>query len=337
LKTGKTSPCIPRSLFCWFLILGLQACENEIPVNGRGQAVPVVYCLLNPQSNIQYVRISRSYTGDSATWSRPPVHDSMMWDVPCSIYIEEMVGNQAGPFVWFYPDTVPEKDSGFFPVTAHAVYRAEFRPKVNTRYQLYVYFPDLDRMVSGRTWVHQPPEIIDPASIQGRTISFDTIQPYKTRWLPGNYSGLYQVLFRLHYSDSTARNYRFLTADFSSDLIFDTRYGVTLEHAMNGSRFYEAIARQVPEKSGTIREVISLEFILFAGGTDLALLYNTSTRAGTSFYGLNDFSNLTNGVGIFSSLTRSSVTNLQLSNLTLDRLAHGSMTGHLGFRDSKGN
>ena len=37
-------------------------CSNEVDLHGDGEAIPIVYCLLNPLEQYQYVRVGKSFT-----------------------------------------------------------------------------------------------------------------------------------------------------------------------------------------------------------------------------------------------------------------------------------
>jgi hypothetical protein len=96
------------------------------------------------------------------------------------------------------------------------------------------------------------------------------------------------------------------------------------------------MAAQIEPADSLTRRVISVEYIMFAGGIDLSFYYRSVNDAGTNFTNFLDYTNLVNGVGIFASRSITRISNLELSNVTIDQLAHGSITGNLGFLDSRG-
>ncbi|MBC8172895.1 MAG: hypothetical protein H7X71_03220, partial [Chitinophagales bacterium] len=73
-----------------------------------------------------------------------------------------------------------------------------------------------------------------------------------------------------------------------------------------------------------------------AGGMDLYYLYlNGIASAGLSqFYATNNYTNIKNGYGIFSSRYGVEINNVLLTTNSLDTLACGSLTGHLKFLPS---
>lgn len=318
------------------LTAGFAACTQEIDIYTDGQPVPVVYCLLDPATEVQYVRIGRSYLGGVNGADHSPVSDSTVWDVPHEVYMEEYTAGLKGKTYRFEPDTTIPKDTGFFPVSNLRLYSSAFKPVPGNFYQLYVYFPGLDKMVSSKTTVHGSPDIVDPLPLSIRKINFEPGQPYTIRWYPGMNSGVYQMIFRINYRDSSAFGQEFNTADYSSEGLYNLQTDQMLEYRMGGPSFFTAMAKEIPVISGIVREVVSVEFIMISGGADLGIHYRSGMETGSNFTNLMDFSNIGNGIGIFSSRSVTRIPNLALSGVTLDELARGEQTRSLGFKDSKG-
>ncbi|MFO7616256.1 MAG: hypothetical protein R6V75_03320 [Bacteroidales bacterium] len=317
--------------------LVIQSCTERIDIYEAAKPVPIVYCLLNPEDSVQYIRIGRSYMAGYETAEKPPLPDSTVWNIPHEVYIEEYTDGIKETVYRFKPDTVIKKDTGFFPVTGLSLYSTKFRPVSGKAYHLYVFFPDLNLMAAASTIVHQAPDIFDPIHLSLRKITFEPGLPYTIRWYAGFYTGVYQMTFRIHYRDSTAAGIEVNSADYSSGGYFDQHTQQMLEYNMSGKGFYLAMVDNIPMRTGVVRSVISVEFIMVTGGTDLGFLYRTNIENGSNFSNLSDYSNIGNGIGVFSSRILTREINLTLSNYTLDQLAHGEITHSLGFTDSKGN
>lgn len=319
------------------LMAGLVHCTEDVDLYTDNLATPIVYSLLDPAGTIQYVRIGRSFQGGDDGFSQSPESDSTVWNIPHEVYIEEYAGDVKENTYRFKADNNIKKDSGFFPVSNLRVYSSEFKPVTGKSYQLYVYFPDLNKMVSAKIFVHGLPEILDPLPLSIRRINFEPGQPYVVRWYPGLHTGVYELIFRIHYRDSSASGEEFNSADYSSHGIFNQKTDQLQEYGMGGPGFFAAMAKEIAVIPGNVREVISVEFIMISGGTDLGFHYRAGQETGSNFTNLGEYSNIRNGLGIFSSRTEVRVPNLALSGVTLDELARGEMTRSLGFKDSKGN
>jgi hypothetical protein len=320
-----------------FIAALFAGCTEEVNLYSDGQPVPIVYCLLDPAADVQIVRLGRSYRGGADAMNQSPEIDSTVWKIPHEVYMEEYAGEKRIKTYQFEPYAGITKDSGFFPVANLRLYSSAFKPVPGHFYQLYVYFPDLNIMSSARTTVHGYPDIVDPLPLSIRKINFEAGQPYTIRWFPGPYTGVYQMIFRLNYRDSTAAGVEFKTADYASEGIYNLKTDQMLEYPMGGPSFFTAMAKEIPVISGVVREVVSVEFIMISGGADLGIHYRSGLETGSNFTNLMEYSNIGNGMGIFSSRSISRIPNLSLSVVTIDELARGEKTKALGFKDSKGN
>ena len=314
----------------------LTACTEEVNIYSKGQPVPVVYCLLDPTASTQYVRIGRSYQGGETDARIPPEPDSTVWNIPHEVYMEEYIGDVRGNTYRFEPDDNIKKDSGFFPVANLRIYSSAFKAEPGKTYQLYVFFPDLNKMVSAKVLVHGAPDIVDPLPLSIRKINFETGQPFVIRWTPGANTGVYEKIFRIYYRDSSASGEEFNSADYSSGGVFDLKTDQLQEYTMGGPAFFTAMAKNIRVIPGIIREVISVEFIMISGGSDLGFHYRMDVETGSNFTSLGEYSNFRNALGIFSSRIITRVPNLSLSPVTIDELARNEKTAALGFKDSKG-
>jgi hypothetical protein len=144
------------------------------------------------------------------------------------------------------------------------------------------------------------------------------------------------MIFRLYYRDSSALGEDFNSADYSSDGYYTLQTDQMLEFPMGGPSFFSAMAKEIPVIAGVVREVVSVEFIMVSGNSDLGIHYRSGIETGSNFTNLMEYSNITNGIGVFSSRILSRVPNLSLSGVTVDQLAQSEKTRSLDFKDSKG-
>ncbi|MFO7616064.1 MAG: DUF4249 family protein [Bacteroidales bacterium] len=326
----------PRFLLL-FLPLIACSCENEVDVESSGDPVPVIYCLLNPDENVQCVRLGRSFLPDPANPGAPPVTDSTVWNLPVEVYVEEWNNGFPGRTILFEPGNAPVKDTGFFPTGNLRIYSAQFTPKIQTTYRLYVHFPDDGRIISASTTVPDRPHIYDPMDVPGRKINFQTGTNYTIRWLTAKGAGIYQGFFDLYYEEQFDDGLTVHQITFDSEPVLNLVSSVEdSKKVLSGANFFNQILEKVPAREGAVRRVVNLRFRFYTGGEELALYVSPELQTTTIANNLNLYSNFDNGIGLFSTLQVTYVNNLQLSNTTLNELAHGSKTRHLGFLDAHG-
>lgn len=307
-------------------------CSNEIDLFEEGDTIPVVYCLLNPQEDIQYLRLAKIYTVTKETYQNNPVPDSTQLSEPSLIYIEEYDENEDVEEIYYFSQTdFPVRDSGLFSDHSYSLYKAEFKPVEGKTYILYVYFPDKDKIISGKTVVMDIPVLIDPVDVPYRMITFDSLSRMVVRWTPAQNGGLYQGVFRFHYAEQSGGNTDNKYVDFATPLFSGIEAEYVSEKVINPNNFFINLSENIPIITGVIRIPISIEFQFYATGIDVALqIHSTGSRSG-DFPSIFEYSNLIGGVGIFSSFVSFRVPNLKLSPVSIRNLQTHPLTRDLGF------
>jgi hypothetical protein len=319
-----------------FAVCITSSCSNEIDINVASDPVPVVYCLLNPDVSEQYVRLGRSYLTDPLKPDEPPITDSTVWNLPVEVYIEEWRDGVPVNTFRFDPVTAPAKDSGYFPADNLRLYKAGFIPKRLTEYHIYVHFPDDYRIVTGITEIPGKPDVYDPLDMPGRKINLQTGVQYTLRWAPGEGRGIFQGQFEFVYVEEVGTVSSLNQVILKLDPILALGEPIEITDIISGNRFLNEMVKQVPFREAAQRNVVNVRFRLFKGGEELALQVSPELQQTTLSGSLNEYTNLVNGIGLFSSVQQMSVNNLVLSNTTLNELAHSELTQALGFKDIHG-
>ncbi len=312
----------PKLLISILLVFVCICCDNKVEIYTKGNPIPVVYCLLNPGNETQYVRIGKSFSSSS---------DSLIWSYPYDVYLEKWGNNRPEEVIVFEKSNISERDTGHFPIEGLSIYRADFKPVSGEEYHLFVYFPDIDKIVSGTTIVMSTPKILDPEYIPGRTISFDTISPFILRWSGGSFPGLYQGVFKMNYSETLGNNTKIQTCFFETPVYQKQQAVDVFEENISGKSYLKSVANQIKPVEGISRELLNFEFILYGGGTDLAISVANDLSGSNPFTLGSNTTNISGGFGVFSSLTQQRIINLQPSLTTKYFLATSSYTRNLGF------
>jgi hypothetical protein len=324
-KTAKTG------FIVWIAVMICVSCSNEVEINYPAMALPTVYCLIDQNSSAQFLRLGKTYSGQYGYHNQIPPADSLLLPGEKDIYIEEWKDNQVVQRFEFYKLPVIHKDTGLFPVEAIAVYQAEFQPKPETKYTLYVFFPNQNRIVSGETVVMGKTELIDPAPIYVREINFKEDRGYTLRYITAPHSGIYQGVFKIYYSESTDSDLKFKSFEIVLPIRYVTTSNFWVSQTISPGTFYNGFRNNIPVVEGVTRDLIHLDFSLYGAGEDLA--YFVKAQIPTFWMNLAQYTNLDNGFGVFSSISSSTVDNIQFSSLTKHYLAIDSLTRDLNFRD----
>lgn len=309
----------------------LWSCDNEIHLDNQSEPLPLIYCLLDTDSDEQYVRLTRTYMGSSTYDHQIPPADSLILPGFHQIYMERYQDNERKELHFFEPYEGAVKDSGLFPAEALALYRSAFRPETDALYRLYIYFPDVNRVHSAEIITMGKTVLIDPAPIYVREITFTETRGFAMRFISAPNSGIYQAKMTVNYAEygDESTSFKFF------DLIMPQRYvldsNLEVVQTLSPGNFYRGFLKHVAPDSSVERELLHTEFTLFGAGTELALF--VKAQLPEAWLSLSQYTNVDNGFGIFSSISRQHVQNLQFSELTKHVLATDSLTRHLNFID----
>ena len=120
------------------LILSIVSCDNEFNVNDDWQDVTVVYSLLDPSADTNWVRVQRGYLGDappSVSYDRP---DSLYYD-SLVVYLKAFDGqSQLKDSIYLYKDESRELEPGTYTTAGYRLYRTSAPLDMDYTYQLNV-------------------------------------------------------------------------------------------------------------------------------------------------------------------------------------------------------
>jgi len=175
--------------------------------------------------------------------------------------------------------------------------------------------------------------VIDPLPLPERKISLYSGTNYTCRWEPVENAGVYQVVVRFNYTETTGSITKIKHLDWPqtfSDAGSDAEY---LSNDISGSRFMHILEDNLPAGDGIVREVVGLNFQIVSGSMEMMYYIESTAPSDGALMEKPVYSNITNGIGLFCSAARIEVNQLLLSPVTIDSIAYGQFTKKLGFLD----
>ncbi len=107
-----------------------------------------------------------------------------------------------------------------------------------------------------------------------------------------------------------------------------------LNFTRKGQDFYTFLGNNIPETAGIIRTFKSIDFEIYIGGQEFIDYINVGI-ANTGITGsqtIPTYSNIENGLGLFSSRNKTVKTGVKLSDVAIDLLKNSEFTKKLNFR-----
>lgn len=355
ISQKKQLPMKIMDLFLTVAVLLLfSACEKKdfSLSSDKKEEVTIVYGLLNPDANLQYIKIYKGFLTDGNVYDA--VKDARYYAYADSIevYVEEYNGQKLVRILAFDTTTRVLKDSGLFAYPGQILYTAQFKINKNYRYVLNVKNKFSQKVITAETDIVGDVYVTYPPLNMSKEISFpesDLRIKYKNR--EGVYPSCYEAYYYFYYSEVMADSSTiqrepviwYVGKDFSATPRMNIPY--------NGETFYRKIAEKISltdSRNVLSRHTDSIVLYLYKGGNDL-YKYISSNTVGT---GLNQEKKLYTNLhsyttaadraddkedklcaGIFSSRGIMRVTFRDLAIVSRDSLFQGRHTGHLKFTD----
>lgn len=321
------------ALLCCF------SCTTDFDLEGDFEDLPVIYAFINRQDTAHYVRVERSFLTGGADATQLAQDPEKIYYPSAKVELEK-VGTTTQKFTLSRVDGnkegYPRMDGPFAKVPNYlykikanllnlkggetlrvVVTPSENRGKVSAETTVLTDLQSLDRPASPVTMVDY-----------SRSIIFAWNAPTSAR--------LFDLRLRIHYRESTTgNNFENKTLDWT--VIKDlerTDDELRVAHTITGQQFYTFLAGNIDGTVNRRRIFDGFDVLVTAGGKEMSDLLRIS-RANlgiTSSQVTPQYSNVTGGVGVFSSRATLLRTGLQLSGPSSDSLRLGRFTKRLGFQ-----
>ena len=317
------------------LIVLLSACSSEIEINSDGAPLPIIYCFLNPDDSVQYLRLSKTFTIPVDNPNYRPSESDMIYDEEPDIYISEDESGYKQRF--FKSDLISsiQKDTGWFPVEGMQIFASKFKIKPATQYSLVLYFQSENRIVFGQTKSFGSDFlIIDPSMILFREADLFPRQDYYVRFTPVINAQIFQTTLTFVYDEFRDDLIERKEFEFKLEPLLNEHQDVAyLQQKIGGILFFKNLAQKLEVIQGVIRKPVCFKFRISCGGNEL--FYRVRSEINVSSFSDILYTNLSNAQGIFSSLNHQIIDNVIISRFTIDSIALSPLTKQLGFLSYK--
>ncbi len=333
----------------------LSACSTELDVIGKYKETMVVYGLLDQSQPKQYIKINKAFLGEGNAFTYAKIKDSTQFVHSLTVKIRRLSDGVEFPLT---PDNSIVKQPGFFysPDQTNVIY--SFTPQPNalntsSSYQLIVKNSDTGTEVTSQTSLLSDATITAPAQSSALHPVFSFIYStnnnpvFNISWNSGKGARMYQTIIRFHYLDSTMLGSSAGNDTSYIDWVFPVQTtiqglegGEQMTEQFNGQSYLEFIGNQLgskPVPSNLIaRRALKTDIILVSGSDDLNTFIEVNAPSTGIVQEKPEYTNITNGLGIFSARYNKAPYSRDLSGPTLDELACGQYTNTLKFLKANG-
>jgi len=274
------------------------ACETDFDVNAEWEETTVVFGLLDDSKDIQYIRINKAFLGDRDALEIATISDSVNFNPDnMTVQIHEL-GLSDTNWTRNLTDTILEKDDGLFAADNNIIYFFDANDisfNNNKTYVITIKNKQSGNLVSGET------EVITNFSFDNftpQTFKFGFVTESgefidKTmEWKAPINGVVYQLDFHFNYSEDGD----------SMSLVWSQRLADNQDRTtkLEGEKFFNFLSNNIPDDS-KVRQFLNVELVMTVGSEDLY----TYTKVNEPITGIvqqrPQFTNINNGIGLFSS------------------------------------
>ncbi|MCF8370350.1 MAG: hypothetical protein K9H64_01930 [Bacteroidales bacterium] len=320
-------------------------CSTDFDINADWKDIAVVYSLLDPTAPTQYVKLNKAFLGDADAYIMAQESDSLYYP-EAEVFLEPLndtahVYDNYGKVVRFKLEetTDIQKDSGIFAFDYNKIYYTNEPISDYDNYGLVIKIPGKEKISSTTTLVTDL-SVTKPTSWDKVSLATTTgYLSYRVEWKTNEVAEIYNLTLRFHYREISP------TLEVSDHYVdwaqpSKRKFGTDkeLELDISGKAFYQFVASAIaPGIEGTKRKALYIDFMFTLAGKELASYIDVNGPSEGIIQEKPSFTNINNGIGVFSSLFTKTVPKVDLTSLTVDMLSCGEITSHLRFADYNGN
>lgn len=354
----------------FFLFIGLLAtlsCSTDIELNAPYQETTVVFGLLDPAVDTQFVKINKTWLGDGNNFDYAAIRDSSEYSMDefNSVQVHEIVNGEIQNSFDLDTMTMSDKsEDGIFFAPEYTVFYFETPDGLNEEalYQLDIDFKSkvdvkatTDIIKSEVGNITQPPFLAPPqgpATMGFATVANVTIYPdYTLKWSTTENAKRYEVAFIIRYKEQiwndlehtelVSEEIKYLDWFIGTQQAPDIEGNDLMDRQVNGELFFRHlmnrldadpyITREIGVWDADIQKVKVLDFELTIGNDELNTYMEINEPVTGIIQERPEYTNVSNGLGLFASRSKQGIFDLGITEGTLEALIEGEFTATLNF------
>lgn len=318
-------------------LTGLQSCETEVDLNADYKSTTIVYGLLDPIQDTQWIKINRTFLGSGNNLDYAMVRDSSeyKWDEFNSIKMLVLDDEEVVQTFNIQEKEISSKSINgiFYGPTQTVYFFATPNPlNPNYRYRLEIDFKDRPD-VSAETSLVVPSDVsfVNGAGIQARSIKLATLgslpveyKIYNGNLSPDESAPFYELALRIHFTERT------YTDETHTVLVeerpFTLEYGLgsfdledrntsnRIPFVVSGENIFQFIGSSLKKDNNVVYQLgvydptdtpyegtVAMEFVAYAGGEELYTYTQVNSPTTGIIQERPTYTNVVNGLGLLSS------------------------------------
>ncbi|MEI7982408.1 MAG: hypothetical protein WCI71_12205 [Bacteroidota bacterium] len=321
-------------LFTATLLTFLISCNKDLNVNADWQDITVVYGLLDQHADTTFIKITKAFLGPGDAMQFAKVPDSSYYPDKLEVRLDEYNGTtlvnsfpcdtitmhnkQAGDSIFFYPDQL--------------MYYSKAGLNQDYTYKLMIKNRKTGKEITSQTGLISRFSILRPQVFA----SFPPGQSFQVKWEPAKNGKRYQLAIRFIYNEAKISDPQHLVMKFVDWVVDNNIQGtdnqtLPFDNYYPGDAFYAVVGAKIPVDPAVTRSAYRAVFIFTVAAAEMNTYMEVTEPSLSLVQEKPAFSNIVNGIGLFSSRFINSTDSLTLSSITLSELKVNIHTKDLGF------
>jgi len=323
-----------RLAFLLVVAVFWNSCSNEFELTEEWKDIPIVYGLLSMADTAQYIRVEKAYLDpNTSALEQAKIADSIYYQNASLKIIHDQTGDE------YNLEMIDGRDDGYFREPGVFAQEPNYLFKIRTTDIDFIggdlYRLELDRgnenaIVTAETILVDEFALFRPLS--GTSLRFEDGLNFTFSWRAIESAAFYDLSLEFNYSeqDPNQPGNPFVNKRVIWKVAENIR---TNEFKIQGEEFYQAIASGIEGGLNVPRRIGSISVVIEAGGTSLFdfIQVGSANQGITGSLDLPEFSNLSEGLGVFSSRNEIREDGFSLFDSTRDSLELGRFTRDLNF------
>lgn len=328
---------IPFLLLTYLLFVG--ACANDIELNAPQKEIAVVYGLLSPQDDVHYIRIERAFLESNTSAIE-------LAQRPDQLYFEnlnvELLRLRDGKIIPLQEadGTVDgiERDAGIFATTPNILYKVannQLDLQQGEEYQLVIRQAGQEEaLATATTTIVGDVRLNRPIPGNNKLpLRLEEDELFTVLWAADETASFFDLKMTIHLEEQQADNLlnqRSLTWTIAKNITaIDGPNRIDFE----GIEFYKFLANTLADQPVRSRRIQAIDIRIDIGGEALFNYINVgqANTGITSSQIIPTFTNIENGLGIFSSRNQLLEEGFAIDAITREGLQNSDLTRGLNF------
>ncbi len=293
-----------------FLYIAFTSCDNELDINADYKEIAVVYGLLDPRQDTQWVRIQRGYLGTAPASQSFNEPDSLYYkNLTATLieYNEELVEQRQTILI---EDASRKLNEGIFTTEGFKLYRtpAGYTVTPGFTYKISVEREGIGAIVESDLDATAP---VIRASLDDSKFLLKVTTPPQTGILanPPIFLRNFEWSTSTAYSAEAFYTFEYNEIDINTKQSTKKSFRVNFPKTVRNSytygfpKLYDAIAANVQKDDNVVRFFRKMTFKVTVINRELDTYLSLNLPTTGILQSRPDFTNITNGIGVFSSRT----------------------------------